>query len=104
MLIQCVECGREISDKAAACPGCGAPIASGTGAKAEAVAVPSGDSVQTIEQTSKKWKGLQLAGSLAIALGIVFMFAGSMGLGAFLGFIGILAYIYGRAGGWWHNG
>lgn len=24
-LIQCPECGREISDKAAACPGCGAP-------------------------------------------------------------------------------
>ncbi len=25
-LIKCSECGREISDKAAACPGCGAPI------------------------------------------------------------------------------
>lgn len=26
-LIKCSECGREISDKAAACPGCGSPIA-----------------------------------------------------------------------------
>lgn len=25
-LIKCVECGREISDKAAACQGCGAPM------------------------------------------------------------------------------
>ena len=25
-LIKCGECGREVSDKAAACPGCGAPI------------------------------------------------------------------------------
>ena len=25
-LIKCTECGREISDKAGACPGCGAPI------------------------------------------------------------------------------
>ncbi|MFZ6696827.1 zinc-ribbon domain-containing protein [Stenotrophomonas acidaminiphila] len=25
-LIKCTECGRELSDKAAACPGCGAPI------------------------------------------------------------------------------
>ncbi|EGY02165.1 hypothetical protein AZA_27470 [Nitrospirillum viridazoti Y2] len=26
-LIKCGECGRDVSDKAAACPGCGAPIA-----------------------------------------------------------------------------
>lgn len=25
-LIKCTECGREVSDKAASCPGCGAPI------------------------------------------------------------------------------
>lgn len=27
-LIKCTECGRDLSDKAAACPGCGAPIPS----------------------------------------------------------------------------
>lgn len=26
-IIQCSECGREVSDKAPNCPGCGAPIA-----------------------------------------------------------------------------
>jgi len=29
-LIKCSECGREISDKAEACPGCGAPVAATT--------------------------------------------------------------------------
>ena len=28
-LIKCSECGREISDKAATCPGCGAPVVAG---------------------------------------------------------------------------
>jgi len=26
MLINCTECGRQVSDKAAACPNCGAPV------------------------------------------------------------------------------
>ena len=30
-LINCTECGKEISDKAAACPNCGAPISNGAG-------------------------------------------------------------------------
>jgi hypothetical protein len=32
-LIDCVECGREISDKAAACPGCGAPVGASNGSR-----------------------------------------------------------------------
>ncbi|HET7175980.1 MAG TPA: zinc ribbon domain-containing protein [Gammaproteobacteria bacterium] len=102
MLIKCGECGREISDQAMACPGCGAPIAkvAATGSAADEVS----NGVQTIEQTSKKWKALQLGASVAIAAGIVFMMAGNMGFGAFLAFIGIITYIYGRAGAWWQNG
>ncbi len=30
-LIKCPECGKEISDKAAACPNCGCPISGGNG-------------------------------------------------------------------------
>ena len=37
-LIKCVECSREISDKASACPGCGAPISISVG---EQVQVPA---------------------------------------------------------------
>jgi len=32
-LISCGECGREISDKAAACPGCGAPVAASSASR-----------------------------------------------------------------------
>ncbi|MGH8428216.1 MAG: zinc-ribbon domain-containing protein [Gammaproteobacteria bacterium] len=42
-LIKCSECGREISDRATSCPGCGNPIGL--------------DHATTIEQTSKRWKG-----------------------------------------------
>lgn len=31
MLIKCGECGKDISDKAAACPSCGAPMAASVG-------------------------------------------------------------------------
>ncbi len=31
-LIRCLECGRDISDRAAACPGCGAPVEAGSAA------------------------------------------------------------------------
>lgn len=36
-LIKCDECGREISDKAAACPGCGAPVLASTPVPAPAI-------------------------------------------------------------------
>lgn len=36
-LIKCSECGREVSDKAGSCPGCGAPIST----KATAAAAPA---------------------------------------------------------------
>ncbi len=34
-LIDCAECGRQVSDKAAACPSCGCPVASGPRSQAE---------------------------------------------------------------------
>lgn len=39
-LIKCGECGREVSDKAAACPQCGAPVASALPPPAPAVIPP----------------------------------------------------------------
>ncbi|MBS0413765.1 MAG: zinc ribbon domain-containing protein [Proteobacteria bacterium] len=40
-LIKCSECGRDISDKASACPGCGAPVAAGNGAQGQAPQPPA---------------------------------------------------------------
>lgn len=39
-LVHCSECEREISDKAAACPGCGAPFSSSTSAQAHVTQPP----------------------------------------------------------------
>ena len=40
-LISCSECDREISDKAAACPGCGAPISASVEAQGQAPTSPA---------------------------------------------------------------
>jgi TM2 domain-containing membrane protein YozV len=37
-LIECSECGNQVSDKAAACPKCGAPIAGETVGKQQSIA------------------------------------------------------------------
>lgn len=51
-LIQCSECGREVSDKAAACPGCGAPIAAP--AASPAPAAPVVQQVQIVRQPKSR--------------------------------------------------
>ena len=56
-LIKCRECGREISDQAPACPGCGVPTVT--------------DKVVTTQQTGKGWKGLQAVGVMMIIVGMV---------------------------------
>lgn len=41
-LIECSECGREISDRAAACPGCGAPVSTDAGTQEKIPQVSAG--------------------------------------------------------------
>ena len=48
-LIKCSECGKEISDKATACPSCGNPIYN------QPVRINESKKVEIV-QTSKKWK------------------------------------------------
>lgn len=102
MLIKCTECNREISDQATACPGCGAPIRKDN----VTAAAGGGAGIQTIEQTSKRWKSTQLAGGILIAIGIVMMFNGDgvAAVGIFAALIGIAMYVYARVGAWWQNG
>ena len=100
-LINCPTCTTEVSAAAAACPRCAHPIGAPIGAKPV-----------TIEQTSKKYKKLQLWAVLAIVVGFITMFAGSangggasaMGYGMLFLFGGIALYIYSRVGAWWNNG
>lgn len=83
-LVRCKECGKEISDKASACPSCGAPMA--------------GDSTVHVRvtRTGAKWEGL---GFVLIAAGLVSMLTGnaiaSM-VGTLMLFVGFVVFLIGR--------
>ena len=64
-LTACRECGHQISDTAAACPSCGAPVSGG---------------VVTTQATGRRFKGLQLAGVLIMSAGTVSCVAQGRGL------------------------
>ena len=81
-LILCPECDKEISDKAASCPGCGAPISSDDNAAL-------GNQHTSVTRTGAKWEGI---GFLLIVGGMIYGMATgpenhSGGMAAFIGFI-----------------
>lgn len=91
-LIKCVECGKEISDKAAACLGCGAPIA---GATPPTISI-NPTSHANVTRTGAKWEG---AGFILIILGLLFGMVASRPLstlGGIAAVIGFIVFIVGR--------
>jgi DNA-directed RNA polymerase subunit RPC12/RpoP len=64
--------------------------------------------VQTIEQTGKEWKAIQLLGALGMIVGTVggCNAIGSENAGGWftLAFIGFVVLLSGRMGAWWHHG
>ncbi len=99
-LITCPECGKKVSDSATACPGCAYPLKNSSS---------SSKRVQTIEKTSKKWKGLQLIGFIFAMIGLLMVFGSDPKSGATPGVavlllaVGIVLYLYARLGSWWHH-
>jgi len=85
-LISCSECGREASDKAAACPNCGAPITGAT-----SVSLNSQSHVK-VTRTGAKWEGI---GFILIAIGLIMVIAGQ-GFGGLLIAVGFVIFIIGR--------
>jgi hypothetical protein len=82
-LIKCADCGKEVSIKAAACPGCGAPIA-GT------------SSHPRVTRTGARWEGW---GFILIIVGGLVGIVASPPLSTFGGiaaFVGIVVFIIGR--------
>jgi len=104
MLIKCPECSNEVSDKAEKCPKCAYPIAGGGSTQAH------GGKIQTVEQTSKRYKLQQLLAIFLIVGSVIVMitgFSGGSNAGAFgmLGLIvGLVWYIGIRFVIWWHHG
>lgn len=89
-LINCPDCGKEVSERADACPECGGPM--------------TDEDVQTIEQTGKKWKIFQLVGALILTAGMVGCMAGEFDAGS-MGFLsGFIVIICVRMGAWWEHG
>lgn len=86
-LINCSECGKEVSDKAAACPTCGAPIVKSSMKDT----VPK--SPTKVKREGAKWESV---GTLLVILGIIAPFTGNFQVGAFLFVVGLLVFIVGR--------
>lgn len=106
-LIKCADCGNDVSDRAPACPKCGAPIATFVPAftpastpAPEPFTIPP---VTPIEQTGKIYKAEMLIGGIVAGLGITAVFVGSPTLGIFMLVIGVGCYFVGRIGAWWHH-
>ncbi len=85
-LIKCSECDNDVSDKAAACPKCGAPVA---GVKSKAA--PS--AAKTVKRAGGIWEAI---GTLLIIASIPACVADNTGLGGTLAVIGFVVFIIGR--------
>lgn len=106
-LINCPDCGNEVSDRAEACPNCARPIRD---------ASTPAEGVQTIEDTGKRWKLMRVVGTLAFLGGFVVLLivagSGSEGgepsnasivLAISTVFGGMVLYLWARVGKWWHH-
>jgi uncharacterized membrane protein YvbJ len=105
-LIKCSECGGHVSDKAASCPHCGAPISRAK----ETIA--AGQELRTIQQTSKKFKAHSLISITITIIGFLMVVRAvtaeemTSGFGAFSGLLflgGALWYVVTNIRIWWHH-
>lgn len=103
-MINCTECGRAVSDKATACPGCGNPIAAAVAAPAPlSVATKPGDAVTT-EATGKTHKVVQIVGAAIMCVSMVSCVSGAENLGMAGFILGAAVYFTGQATAWWSHG
>lgn len=88
-LIKCQECEKEISDKAATCPGCGAPVSNITQAIPDEIPEESPNANSSIN--------LEAVGFAIILGAFVLPFTGiSSNIAWTTGFIGFVVFIMGR--------
>lgn len=99
-LIECGECGKQVSDKAANCPGCGAPIGQDIEAKGSGV-----KNLATTQLTSKNLKAQTAISVVLISLSVVWAVAseGRSAPPVLLFFLGFVWFIVTRIRIWWHH-
>ena len=90
-LVACPECTRELSDKAAACPHCGAPVASQPAAQ---VCGRCGTRLVAMEKAAKV-SGGGIFGALLFLIGLGVMFGNAL-VGIGLMILAILIGTFGR--------
>ena len=86
-LFDCSEGGKEVSDKATACPNCGAPVKQ-TPNHAESSMAPT-----QVKREGAKWEGM---GPVLIILGIIISLFGNFQPGGILFALGFVVFIVGR--------
>lgn len=105
-LVSCPECKHQVSNTAAACPQCGAPVAEASGSKA------AGVPLTTIQETSKKLKLNIVFSSTLFWIGLVWAFAINNAadqnvepsvIPSFFVLVGIVWYLITRFRIWWHH-
>ena len=106
-LVDCSECGKQISDKASSCPHCGSPVSNISSIK---VGIE-----KPIELTAKRFKLISLLSVLIFLFGWVLFFiiisnTPSKTTGSFLPMLslllilsGLISYIINRVRIWWHH-
>lgn len=104
-LIACPDCGKEVSDKAPVCNGCGSPL----GVDSEA----RGSGVRTLATTQLTSKSLKLQSLIAVIMFVVGLAMGinsdpaegntGAGIASLLMTGGVLWYIITRFRIWWHH-
>jgi len=99
-MIKCSECGTEISDKAEKCPKCACHISS----------IHAQNKIQTIEQTSKKYKKQIIYAILATIIGVIVMISsassesrGVITFGILLTLGGLIWLFAVKIKIWWHH-
>lgn len=94
-LIDCQDCGQEVSTGARSCPNCGRPTRPESGSQ---------EDPEVIEATGRRAKAQQLVGGLLGIIGAVVYGGGEQTLGGILVGLGVLGYGLGRFGAWWYHG
>jgi predicted RNA-binding Zn-ribbon protein involved in translation (DUF1610 family) len=85
-LIKCSECGKEVSDKATACPNCGAPIGS------EHAPQRRGNTAVRVVRAGWRWEAI---GALLVIGGLIAGITGAS-FGWFVLIVGFVIFIIGR--------
>lgn len=62
------------------------------------------ETIVTIQATGKRWKSFRAAGVILIIGAIVMTMDHADAISANILILGIMSYLYGRIGGWWHHG